>query len=93
MRQCSSTKEIAMDASLIELADCRRHDFLADAARERLAKEARPDRPLAAPSPESLLHAMRTLRDSVAGALAPCAINPFARGSVMRDQTMMPAAH
>lgn len=78
--------------SIIELAECRRQDFYAEAARERLAKEARPDRPLAASSPESLLHTMRPVRASIVGALAAFAINPCERGSVKRTQTMMPAA-
>jgi hypothetical protein len=78
--------------SLIELAEYRRHDFLADAARQRLAKEALPDRPLAASSPESLLHALRTLRASAVGVLGAFALNPFGRGSVKRNQTMMPVA-
>src|SRR5687768_6610462 len=83
-------EEIVMYSSLIELADCRRHDMLTDAARERLANEARPARPLAAPGSESLLHAARTLRAAAVGVLATFAINPFERGSVKRNQTMMP---
>lgn len=40
-------EEIAMYGTIEILVDCRRADLLADAARERLAKEARSTQPLA----------------------------------------------
>lgn len=50
------------------LADCRRHDFLAAAARERLAKEARPPQVFASHTWEALRGAMHALRVSARGA-------------------------
>jgi hypothetical protein len=49
------------------LADSRRHDFLADAARERLAKEARPTQPFASQTRDSLGNAMQTVRAAARG--------------------------
>jgi hypothetical protein len=55
--------------SLIDLADFRRQDLLADAVRERLAQQARPTRPLASPYLEILRNAVRTVSSSARSAL------------------------
>jgi hypothetical protein len=78
--------------AFIELAEDRRHDLLADAARHRLAKEARPGQFLALPTQEVVRNAARVACSTARGILASLAFHSFGRGIMRREQTMLPSA-
>jgi hypothetical protein len=82
---------MAMHA-FIELAEYRRHDLLADAARERLAKEAQPNQLLALPAQEIVRNAARVACSTARGILAALAFHSGGREIMRREQTMLPSA-
>jgi hypothetical protein len=82
---------MAMHA-FIELAEYRRHDLLADAARERLAKEAQPNQLLALPAQEIVRNAARVACSTARGILVALAFHLSGREIMRREQTMLPSA-
>ena len=74
------------------LADCRRHDFLADAARERLAKEARPTQPFASQTRESLGSAMQAVRASARGARSVLSLRTVGSSNAARGKVVLTPA-
>ena len=75
------------------LADCRRHDFLADAARERLAKEARPIKPFASQTREVLVSAMQAMRASAHGARSVPSLRTGGSNGNARGKVVLTPAH
>jgi hypothetical protein len=78
--------------SIIELAECRRQDFLADAARERLAKQARPGQPLAPQAKELMWGAVQTVRTSARGALDALSFHTLESSGKKSEQPMLTVA-
>jgi hypothetical protein len=74
--------------SIIELADCRRHDSLVDAARVRLAREARP---LAAPLRQRMANAVQTMLAIATHALNGVASHARGMHGEQRARPMLPA--
>lgn len=74
--------------SIVDVAESRRHEFLAEAARERLARQARP---LAAPSRERLANAARTLHAFTARILSALASHARDRRIQPRGRPLLPA--
>lgn len=77
--------------SIVDVADSRRHEFLAEAARERLARQGRPARPLAAPSRERLANAARTLHAITAQILSALASHARDRRIQPRGRPLLPS--
>ncbi len=78
--------------AFIELAECRRHDLLADAARARLAKEAQLNQLSALPAQEIARNAARVACSTARSILASLTFHSFGRGLMRREQTMLPSA-
>jgi hypothetical protein len=78
--------------AFIELAEYRRYDYLAEAARERLAKEAQPAKPLASQRMRELWNLAQTLSGSARGALDAKPFHAFGLSSKQNEQTMLPVA-
>jgi hypothetical protein len=63
--------------TLIELAECRRQDYLAEAARNRLASQVQPTEPRGSSSKDVVRSAMRAVCASARGAVAALAVHPL----------------
>jgi hypothetical protein len=74
------------------IADHRRQEMLATAAREQLAKEAQPNQLLALPAQEVERNAARVARSTAHGILAALAVQLGGREIMRREQTMLPSA-
>ena len=78
--------------SLIELAEFRQQDFLAEAARHRLAKQAQPIKPLASLDKAVLANAVQTLCASARSVLDPLSFSALDSSGKKRAQTMLTVA-
>jgi hypothetical protein len=79
--------------AMIELAEYRRQDILAEAARYRLADQARPTQPLASLSKVALWSAMQNACASVLVALDARSFHTLRLGSKKSVQTTLTLAH
>jgi hypothetical protein len=79
--------------ALIELAECRRQDILAEAARYRLADQALPDESLAILSKEVLRHAVQSVRSAARGVLNDHSFHAFNSGKKKSARTTLILAH
>jgi hypothetical protein len=78
--------------SIIELAECRRQDFHAEAARERLAKQSRPAQPLALLAGEMMWSAVQAGRAFGRGALDALSVHTLKPSGKTSEQTMLTVA-